>query len=121
LKYNLYMRSYDAIIFLIGLSCFAQSPDAPKRAVTDPGVVTTRQSITPAGAPMVFDGRVYGVTFGKTADDLWILTAGSVWGASPASPLRPDMTKAFTRITDPMWPGVVAVPTMAVGGSDGRY
>jgi YVTN family beta-propeller protein len=80
LKYNLYMRSYDAIIFLIGLSCFAQSPDAPKRAVTDPGVVTTRQSITPAGVPMVFDGRVYGVTFGKTADDLWILTAGSVFG-----------------------------------------
>jgi acetylornithine deacetylase/succinyl-diaminopimelate desuccinylase-like protein len=42
-------------------------------------------------------------------------------GASPASPLRPDITKAFARITDTMWPGVVTVPTMAVGGSDGRY
>ena len=42
-------------------------------------------------------------------------------GASPASPLRPDIMKAFTRVTDTMWPGVITVPTMAVGGSDGRY
>jgi len=42
-------------------------------------------------------------------------------GASPSSPLRPDITKAFNRITDMMWPGVITVPTMAVGGSDGRY
>ena len=42
-------------------------------------------------------------------------------GASPASPLRPDIMKAFTRITDTMWPGVITVPTMSVGGSDGRY
>ena len=35
--------------------------------------------------------------------------------------MRPDITKAFNRITDMMWPGVVTVPTMAVGGSDGRY
>jgi hypothetical protein len=37
------------------------------------------------------------------------------------SPLRPDITKAFNRITDTMWPSVITVPTMAVGGSDGRY
>jgi acetylornithine deacetylase/succinyl-diaminopimelate desuccinylase-like protein len=42
-------------------------------------------------------------------------------GASPSSPLRPDIMKAFTRITDTMWPGVVTVPTMSVGGTDGRY
>jgi len=42
-------------------------------------------------------------------------------GASPASPLRDDIVKAFNKITDTMWPGVVTVPTMAVGGSDGRY
>ncbi len=42
-------------------------------------------------------------------------------GASPASPLRPDIMKAFGRVTDTLWPGVVTVPTMAVGGSDGRY
>ncbi len=58
-----------------------QTSDAPRRAVTDPGVVTTRQSITPAGVPMVFDGRVFGVAFGKTDADLWVLTAGAVIGA----------------------------------------
>jgi len=54
-------------------------------------------------------------------DDQVKITITTNEGASPASPLRPDIMKAFTRVTDTMWPGVVAVPTMAVGGSDGRY
>jgi hypothetical protein len=29
--------------------------------------------------------------------------------------------KAFTRVSDTMWPGVVTLPSMAVGASDGRY
>jgi acetylornithine deacetylase/succinyl-diaminopimelate desuccinylase-like protein len=55
------------------------------------------------------------------ADDQVKMTITTNEGASPASPLRPDIMKAFTRITDNLWPGVVTVPTMAVGGSDGRY
>jgi YVTN family beta-propeller protein len=50
-----------------------QTADQPRRAVTDPGVVTTRQTITPAGVPAVFDGRVYGVAFGASAEELWVL------------------------------------------------
>jgi len=42
-------------------------------------------------------------------------------GSAPPSPLRPDVMKAFTRITDTMWPGVITVPTMATGASDGKY
>jgi acetylornithine deacetylase/succinyl-diaminopimelate desuccinylase-like protein len=42
-------------------------------------------------------------------------------GKSPPSPLRPDVMNAFNRITDTMWPGVVTIPTMSVGASDGRY
>jgi len=42
-------------------------------------------------------------------------------GASPESPLRPDVMSAFARLTDTLWPGAVPVPVMAVGGSDGRY
>jgi len=57
----------------------AQTADRPVRAVTDPGVITTRQSITPAGTPTVFNGKVWGVTFGSTANDLWVLTAGQVF------------------------------------------
>ena len=47
------------------------------RGVTDPGVVTTRQAITPAGVQSVFDGRVYGVAFGASASELWVLTGRS--------------------------------------------
>src|SRR3954452_10205488 len=45
------------------------------RAVTDPGVVTTRQEITPAGVPTVFDGRVYGVTFAENSSVIWVASA----------------------------------------------
>ena len=55
------------------------------------------------------------------ADDQVKITITTNEGGSPASPLRPDILKAFNRITDTMWPGVITVPTMAVGGSDGRY
>jgi acetylornithine deacetylase/succinyl-diaminopimelate desuccinylase-like protein len=55
------------------------------------------------------------------AEDQVKITVSVSEGGSPASPLRPDITKAFNRITDTMWPGIVTVPTMAVGGSDGRY
>jgi acetylornithine deacetylase/succinyl-diaminopimelate desuccinylase-like protein len=55
------------------------------------------------------------------ADDQVRVTVTTNEGRSPASPLRPDVLKAIARIGDTMWPGVVTVPTMAVGGSDGRY
>ena len=55
------------------------------------------------------------------ADDQVQITIKQDEGAAPPSPLRPDVMKAFTRITDTMWPGVTTVPTMATGASDGRY
>lgn len=57
----------------------AQTAEKPVRSVTDPGVVTTRQSITPAGVPAIFDSRVYGVDFGRDASELYVLTATSVY------------------------------------------
>jgi YVTN family beta-propeller protein len=57
----------------------AQTADRPVRAVTDPGVVTTRQSITPAGIPTIFNGKVWGVSFGATSGEIWVLTAGQVF------------------------------------------
>lgn len=41
--------------------------------------------------------------------------------ASPVSPLRSDVMKAVERVADTMWPGVITVPVMGVGGTDGRY
>ncbi len=64
----------------------------------DPGVVTTRQTITPAGVPTIFDGRVYGVTFGVNADDVWVLTASHVyrldWRANRAMKSMPHAGSA---------------------------
>jgi acetylornithine deacetylase/succinyl-diaminopimelate desuccinylase-like protein len=58
---------------------------------------------------------------GVVADEQVQITVKQDEGAAPASPLRPDVMKAFTRVTDTMWPGVITVPTMATGASDGRY
>jgi YVTN family beta-propeller protein len=61
------------VMMAAALLAAGQTADQPRRAVTDPGVVTTRQTITPAGVPAVFDGRVYGVAFGASAEELWVL------------------------------------------------
>ena len=53
--------------------------DRPVRAVPDPGVITTRQTITPAGVPTVFQGRVYGVAFGPDPSELWVLNSNHVY------------------------------------------
>lgn len=55
------------------------------------------------------------------ADDQVKVTIKQDEGKAPPSPLRPDVMKAIARITDTMWPGVVTVPSMATGASDGRY
>jgi YVTN family beta-propeller protein len=47
--------------------------------VTDPGVITTRQAITPAGVPSVFQGRVYGVAWAGETGELWVLHATDVY------------------------------------------
>jgi YVTN family beta-propeller protein len=64
---------------LIGAERAAKSQPAkefaPVRSVTDPGVVVTRQGITPAGVQSVFDGRVYGVAFSPKGDEVWVLDA----------------------------------------------
>jgi acetylornithine deacetylase/succinyl-diaminopimelate desuccinylase-like protein len=39
----------------------------------------------------------------------------------PASPMRPDVLKAVTDVTNAIWPGVPTVPMMVMGATDGRY
>lgn len=57
----------------------AQTVDRPVRSVTDPGVVTTRQTITPAGVPTVFQGKVFGIAFGSSPSELWVLSATQLY------------------------------------------
>jgi len=40
---------------------------------------------------------------------------------SPPSPLKPELMETITRVTEEMWPGVIVVPVMGVGATDGLY
>jgi len=53
----------------------ADGDEAPVRSVSDPGVITTRQSITPAGIQAIFESRIFGVTFGATSAEVYVLAA----------------------------------------------
>jgi acetylornithine deacetylase/succinyl-diaminopimelate desuccinylase-like protein len=54
------------------------------------------------------------------ADDQVIVSITNQEENSPASPLRPDVLRAMTRISDTMWPGVTVLPTLSTGATDGR-
>ncbi|MFL5613357.1 MAG: alkaline phosphatase family protein [Gemmatimonadaceae bacterium] len=56
-----------------------QQPPAPRRSVPDPGVIASLQRATPAGVQTVFDGRVTGVRFGTTPNELWVAVPGSAY------------------------------------------
>ena len=54
------------------------------------------------------------------ADDQVHITLLGEPTKGPSSPLRPDVMKAISRLTDTLWPGVPAVPIMVMGATDGR-
>jgi acetylornithine deacetylase/succinyl-diaminopimelate desuccinylase-like protein len=54
------------------------------------------------------------------ADDQVTLSITNQEENSASSPLRPEILRAMSRITDTMWPGVVVLPTMSTGATDGR-
>jgi acetylornithine deacetylase/succinyl-diaminopimelate desuccinylase-like protein len=54
------------------------------------------------------------------ADDQVAVKALGEFERAPASPLRPDVFDATSRVTSQMWPGVRVVPTMVMGATDGR-
>ena len=72
------MRNLISILFCAAYLA-AQTAEKPARAVTDPGVITTRQSITPAGVQSVFQGRTYGVSFGASSSEIWVLNVSHVF------------------------------------------
>src|SRR5712691_6683235 len=67
------------LVTTVSCVCVAQTVEQPSRSVTDPGIVTTRQAITPAGVPSVFQGRVFGVAWAGDSGDLWVLHATDVY------------------------------------------
>jgi YVTN family beta-propeller protein len=65
--------SIVALSFVSWTQTSAQTVDRPLRNVEDPGVITTRQAISPAGVQTVFKGRVQGAMFGAN-NSLWALS-----------------------------------------------
>ena len=55
------------------------------------------------------------------ADNQVAVTVSENLGHAPGSPLRSDLMRAMNRVTDSMWPGVIVLPEMSTGATDGRY
>jgi acetylornithine deacetylase/succinyl-diaminopimelate desuccinylase-like protein len=53
-------------------------------------------------------------------DQVSIKVQGDV-DVGPASPMRPDVLKTVARWSDTLWPGVLTIPVMSTGATDGRY
>ncbi len=73
------MKQESFLLCLAATVALGQTVEQPRRSVPDPGVVTTRQAITPAGVPSVFQGRVYGVSWSADGSALWVLHASEVY------------------------------------------
>jgi acetylornithine deacetylase/succinyl-diaminopimelate desuccinylase-like protein len=63
---------------------------------------------------------VIGTLKNVIADDQIEIKVTNAEADSPGSPLRPDLLHAMAKISDSMWPGVVVLPTMSTGATDGR-
>ena len=55
------------------------------------------------------------------ADTLVAITCTNASSLSPRSPIRKDVMEALDRLTASMWPGVIVVPYMSSGASDGKF
>ncbi len=51
-------------------------PYVPENSVVDPGIIPSRQSITPAGMQSVFESRVDGIAFGENGDSIYAAVLG---------------------------------------------
>jgi acetylornithine deacetylase/succinyl-diaminopimelate desuccinylase-like protein len=54
------------------------------------------------------------------ADEKVVVSLTNANGASPMSPKRDDVLGAAQQLTSAFWPGVVTLPYMVMGGTDGR-
>jgi acetylornithine deacetylase/succinyl-diaminopimelate desuccinylase-like protein len=54
------------------------------------------------------------------ADDQVAISITNAEENSAGSPLRPDVMRGMSRVSDLLWPGVVVLPTMSTGATDGR-
>jgi acetylornithine deacetylase/succinyl-diaminopimelate desuccinylase-like protein len=55
------------------------------------------------------------------ADNQVSLTVSNEINRGPASPMREELFRAASRLTDTLWPGVATVPIMVMGATDGLH
>lgn len=96
-----------ALAAALCLPCAVPAQDQPARTVLDPGIITTRQALTPAGIQMVFHGRVYGVAFGPSSDVVYALS-GSTKGAN-VTRLDWRTNQVLSQIPSAVTPGMQAI------------
>jgi len=65
-------------------------------------------------------GRCAGEDQGGRGDAQVTISVTTREENSPASPLREDLVRTMSAVTDEMWPGVAVVPTLSTGATDGR-
>src|SRR5262252_6947145 len=75
-------RQLIRIVALVATSVSTIQAQALSRSPTQ-GVITTQQKVSPAGTQTAFDARVYGVGFGTSSDEVWVLV-----GAASGQPAR---------------------------------
>jgi acetylornithine deacetylase/succinyl-diaminopimelate desuccinylase-like protein len=64
--------------------------------------------------------EVQGILQKAIDDDKVTISKERAHGQSPMSPVRDDVLAATRRLTSSFWPGVVTLPHMVMGGTDGR-
>ncbi len=95
------------IAFLVAQA--APPQQTPKRDIPDPGAIATGVRVTPAGIQSVFDGKVSGVRFGTTSDEVWVAVPGNVYRLD----WRNNAVRARGRVDGR--PGIYALATDTVG------
>lgn len=88
---------------------------SPVRTVLDPGVISTRQAITPAGIQMVFRYRVYGVAFGPSSNVVYALAGDS--GAAMIHKLDWRANRPVEVVRSAVTPGMQSIVFDSVAGA----
>jgi YVTN family beta-propeller protein len=84
----------------------AEGP-GPARTVLDPGVISARQAITPAGIQMVFQRRVNGVAFGRSSNVVYALAGDS--GAAMIHKLDWQANRTVEVVRSAVTPGIQSI------------
>ncbi len=102
-----------ALILVTGAPSANPADEDPVRSVLDPGVITTRQALTPAGLQTVFSGRVQAVAFGASNDTVFALT--NLQRASQVYRLDWRSNRVVERARAAITPGMQSMAFDAVG------